>query len=140
VVLFILPWISNNLPAGYNYFLDNRVYYFTYTQNSLFQRDGYPPHWMLSHLWSLAIEEQFYILWPLFIFFLSNRWLLLVMAMIIALSIGLRFANPNVLYTYLSTPTRIDSLMVGGTLAILLLEKKKWVEQWALPAVLENRF
>src|SRR5689334_17836464 len=78
IVLFIIPWICNNLPQGYDYFLKNRIYYFSYLQNSLFQRDGYPSHWMLSHTWSLAIEEQFYILWPIFVYFLPNRWLLVV--------------------------------------------------------------
>jgi len=134
VVLFITPLVIKDLPHGYDYFLDNRIYYFSYLQNSLFQRDGYPPHWMLSHTWSLAIEEQFYILWPMFVFFLPNRWLLIVMAIMISLAIALRFSNPNVLYTYLSTPTRMDALLVGSTLAIMLIERKKLIEQWALPA------
>jgi peptidoglycan/LPS O-acetylase OafA/YrhL len=133
VTLFILPLVLRSLPAGYDYFLKNRIFYFAYLQNSLFQRDGWPPAWMLSHLWSLAIEEQFYILWPLFVFFLPNRWLLVVTSLMISISIALRFSNPDILYAYFSTPTRIDAILVGCSLAILLLEKPRVVEQIALP-------
>ncbi len=33
-------------------------------------------HGQLSHFWSLAVEEQFYLFWPLLIIFLPGRWLL----------------------------------------------------------------
>ena len=38
---------------------------------SYFEAMGRPP--MLQHLWSLAVEEQFYLLWPLILVFLY-RW------------------------------------------------------------------
>ena len=33
---------------------------------------GRPP--LLQHLWSLAVEEQFYLLWPVILAFLLSRW------------------------------------------------------------------
>lgn len=50
-------------------------YYLTYTSNFHFyyinQWDG-----ILSHLWSLAVEEQFYLLWPSIMLFVPKRYLI----------------------------------------------------------------
>src|SRR5262249_12031366 len=44
-----------------------------YVSNIYFYLHG----WLgsLSHFWSLAVEEQFYIVWPLFILVIPSRWL-----------------------------------------------------------------
>ncbi len=39
---------------------------------SYFEQTGRPP--LLLHLWSLAVEEQFYLLWPVVLLFLLRRW------------------------------------------------------------------
>ena len=46
----------------------------SYTANFyFFQRGGW--NGVISHFWSLAVEEQFYLVWPLLIMFLPTRWL-----------------------------------------------------------------
>jgi peptidoglycan/LPS O-acetylase OafA/YrhL len=45
------------------------IYFFTYSSNFLFYIKGFPPVSYLNHTWSLAVEEQFYIIWPFIILF-----------------------------------------------------------------------
>ncbi len=49
-------------------------------------------HWQHGqlHLWSLAVEEQFYLLWPGFVVFTPKRWRIPVVGVLIAASIALR--------------------------------------------------
>jgi peptidoglycan/LPS O-acetylase OafA/YrhL len=51
----------------------------TYTSN--YYRDG---NWALGHLWSLSVEEQFYLLWPLTLLLFFRRRLWIVGALVIA--------------------------------------------------------
>lgn len=47
-------------------------WYFVLVHESYFESVGRPS--LFQHLWSLAIEEQFYLLWPLILAFLLRRW------------------------------------------------------------------
>jgi peptidoglycan/LPS O-acetylase OafA/YrhL len=77
---------------------------------------------MLNQLWSLAIEEQFYLLWPqvarrLKIVTLFEFSLLLAVGCeILRIALSILRVNPYVVYKI--TPTRIDGLAVGAALAI----------------------
>ena len=80
----------------------------------------------LQHYWSLAVEEQFYLVWPLLIglFMLSRRASLLVVGVIatlllsVAASIAWTSGDPSV--AYFATPTRLWELAAGGLLAIVM--------------------
>lgn len=66
--------------------LETYPYYYTYTANLYFhstqQWDG-----ILSHLWSLSVEEQFYLLWPWIIFFTRKEFLRPIILLFIAVGI-----------------------------------------------------
>ena len=82
----------------------------------------------LLHLWSLGIEEQFYIGWPLLLWaawkWRFNRLALALIVVAVSLSLNARLllqAQPNVAKLYYSAGTRIWELLVGAILAYLHL-------------------
>lgn len=90
----------------------------------------------ISHLWSLAIEEQFYLLFPLVVYWSRGTALPLALSLVVAGVPVLRFLagraliglgwppgviGHHVLYT--CTPFQIDSLALGGLLAVIGRER-----------------
>jgi peptidoglycan/LPS O-acetylase OafA/YrhL len=77
---------------------------------------------ILLQLWSLAVEEQFYLIWPLVIYFTPIRRLMYVTAILIVSApivrgiVSLSTDNFQAVYTML--PCRIDLLSLGSLIAI----------------------
>ena len=123
LVLVLLPAVrpAAAVPDG------TQLWLWTYFSNVLFARvgwEGLPGH--TTHLWSLAIEEQFYLLWPLVVFFASRRRLIQICIGAIVFAeltrIGLHFAAPDGIAGYALMPARIDALAVGALVAVLARE------------------
>jgi peptidoglycan/LPS O-acetylase OafA/YrhL len=96
------------------------LWYLTYSVDFLVACKG----WVFpSHFWSLAVEEHFYLVWPLLIHRLRRSTLIKVTG---ALAIGslllrtcaYRLISPEGLYTL--TPCRLDGLALGGMIALVL--------------------
>ena len=82
----------------------------------------------LGHLWSLCVEEQFYLFWPFVIFALRDRVKLLwtsaglcVLAFVLRL-LAVLYWDPGTAERWLnrSLPFKLDSLLFGAMLALLL--------------------
>jgi peptidoglycan/LPS O-acetylase OafA/YrhL len=78
----------------------------------------------LFHFWSLSVEEQFYLAWPAVVFLIRKRETLLVATLVgSAAALGLRLVILAYGWSYLAiqvtTACRADSLLLGGTLALL---------------------
>ena len=81
--------------------------------------------WVLpyvGHFWSLAVEEQFYLIWPLVVLSFGRRWLLricvVVAVLALALRTGLSAAGAGDVAQVVLTPCRFDALCAGGFLAL----------------------
>ena len=86
---------------------------------------------MLRHLWSLAVEEQWYLIWPLlFAFIFGAKWmrpkisgaLLIICSGAVMAATSLYFVQDNETRTnflYLSTITRSSGLLLGAGVALL---------------------
>ena len=78
---------------------------------------------MLGITWSIAIEEQFYLIWPWVVRHADDRRLLAICAATavgaLVLRVALVVSGANPLVAYVLTPCRLDTLATGAALAIV---------------------
>jgi peptidoglycan/LPS O-acetylase OafA/YrhL len=111
---------------------EGMLWHATYLSNVHFFLENalHPGHWggRVAHLWSLAVEEQFYLLWPWVILFARRRWLP-------GIALGLAAAGPVFRYVVFSLTGNditsmlplgcVDSLALGAYLAMTVLPEFK---------------
>jgi peptidoglycan/LPS O-acetylase OafA/YrhL len=104
----IYPWIfSTNIPDWtYGVFL----------QNVAMGISGEFSGHFLGVTWSLAVEEQFYLVLPLLIIFFSKHVAVSACVFGLFLAPALRMLSPE-LVAYVNTPMRMDALLMGVLLA-----------------------
>jgi peptidoglycan/LPS O-acetylase OafA/YrhL len=94
---------------------------------------------LLGQTWSLSVEEQFYLLWPVALIVATRRfsrtriagWLLFVMGFEWTVRLLLVISGTNYARTYFSTLLHSDGLLIGAALALLASERR-------IPAKLAN--
>jgi len=124
VGMFVLPAITRDalgrdLFAAATYISN---YLFAWWQNDYQNLNATPSPFI--HYWSLAVEEQFYIVWPIFILFLSRygkRAVLYGVAISSALSLLLSIyqTQTSPIWAFYSLPTRAWELGVGALLLFI---------------------
>ena len=78
----------------------------------------------LPHFWSLAVEEQFYVLWPLAALVRERKVVLASCAALVLLAVAFRLAmrhgqvSPEAIY--MATVSRMDALACGAAAAVLI--------------------
>ncbi len=107
------------VPKAGTYVRDNAGMFFSYLANyQMFNGNSWPP--VTAHIWTLAVEEQFYLLWPLVIFFTPQRHLL---KLFISIIIGSIVAKAICYYPAHVVPQNIliqyclEPFAIGGLLA-----------------------
>ena len=99
-------------------------WYWVFLPNVLLARYGWSSAMPgTSHLWSLAVEEQFYIVWPALVAWLARGWVRGVCILLIIGAPLLRLwmlGHGQVVGAYVLTLARADTLAFGASVAILV--------------------
>jgi len=131
IALLILPNFDRLVgPGQFEALRDSQLWYWTYTVNigsSIHQLQANAPL-VYSQFWSLAVEEQFYLLWPLLILVFSRRTMMALCGALIigALALRIIFVQPisssfaTLAAPYNLLPSRVDTLALGALLALAL--------------------
>jgi peptidoglycan/LPS O-acetylase OafA/YrhL len=100
-------------------------WYLVFNHRSYFETVGRPS--MLQHLWSLAVEEQFYLVWPVLLSLMLRFWRRRVVMFATIAGAVASAAWMAILYrpdvdpsrVYYGTDTRATGLMIGAALAFV---------------------
>ena len=124
-------------PDVFAYFKSNIAYFLTYTQNWYFINSGVPPAGHLNHTWSLAIDEQIYIIWPLLIWLCRNhKQLIILCACTLIFSLTYRIVynihieqvgSVHPFPYFHNTFCRVDAFAAGSLLYCLFRFKFDWL-------------
>ncbi len=100
---------------------DEQIWYWLYCENVLFAIDE--RYYGLAHFWSLAVEEQFYLVWPVVVLAVPARHMLTACGVCVlgAFAFRAQFAlrDTSIIVPYVSTICRMDSLAVGAAIAVI---------------------
>ena len=93
----------------------------------------------LSHFWSLAVEEQFYLAWPTLVLFVPQKRIGLLIYTTIFIGIATRFGGtyffPDVGYISVLPFANLDSLGLGALLAWKQGSFGKYLDRWLILAI-----
>lgn len=102
--------------GSHGYTIDVQIWhYIVFIQNLDLAAGRFPENMSLAVTWSLAVEEQFYLLWPLLLAFIPVHRLFPAMLLLLTATLSWQFVNGN---NYFHTLTCASDLIVGSLLAI----------------------
>lgn len=139
ILIWLLPLVLNNNEFA-RQLSQYQGWYWLNLQNWLFISFVETPTFPTLHFWSLAVEEQFYLIWPLLIYFFPKQLLSWLCGTIILLAVAIRswllLTNSVTLSSmddvYYNTFCRMDALATGALIALWM--RSELMLPWLLRA------
>jgi peptidoglycan/LPS O-acetylase OafA/YrhL len=127
-LFIIFFWLAKRYLSLYLWKDEFTPYFFTYTPNFLIHKVGSENALCFAHLWSLGVEEQFYLFWPWVLLFPSQRFRLPIFVLLICFSLSYIFINhsdPNIgAFPF----ANFHTLGVGAVLAYFYVQQGKVID------------
>jgi peptidoglycan/LPS O-acetylase OafA/YrhL len=142
-VYFVTPletWMARRRDLMWTLFYGANWHFIDTSQDYFAKYTGASP---LLHTWSLAIEEQFYVLWPLVFVAIARalwtrRWAMVgvcaAAAGCSAIRMAMLFDSSGLSRAYYGTDSRIQELLIGVVLALLPIWKRARAPHRLLPS------
>lgn len=137
VVVFV-AFISPALFAKDGVYIHEAKWLLTYQANVRIAWHGFMgwhTHYDVNHFWSLAVEEQFYLVWPAVVLWFAGRRLrgvcLAVVGMALLTRAAIVLGHRPLEWAYFLTPCRLDALALGALLSLLpaawIQLRRRWI-------------
>lgn len=124
LVFVVAPLIPILRGPALDYLVDRQWWAWLYGVNVYIALQGDWSFSYLEHLWSLCIEEHFYLVWPVVVFLMARRpKLLITVSLALALAAMAARLTGSMMglswwTTYVLTPFRLDGLALGAFIAV----------------------
>lgn len=115
----ILPFLYGKYSFYFGRLYEEQWWYWAYLSNWRIVLQMYPDNHILDTLWSLAVEEQFYLVWPFLFLYMAWADRKIVIGCLWLLSIVVRVLSHQPYFLYYNTLTAAEPLLMGALLCIL---------------------
>lgn len=123
-LLVVIPLVLSLIPPELQSMRDKQAWFWLYASNWLFALEGGFARTSGGYFWSLAVEEQFYLIWPFVVYAMSSRSLLRTSLALLCFSLIARVVLAHMGVAtgalYAMTFTHLDGLAVGSSIAVCL--------------------